>query len=192
MMNESDDIWFFTLSFHYLPLSLSTLILSTSHALFSLKETVNYFTRNNSRVYLSFLDCSKAFDRISHWGLFIKLIKCNVPLCFLMSVMYLYMNMSCTVKWSRSMSRAFEIPAGTKQGGILSPDFFALYMHDLIEILKSSGFGCLVIQVCIACLFFADDLVLLSPSRYGLQQLLDNCATVRIFVSTSMSRSLKL
>ena len=75
------------------------------------------------------------------------------------------------------MSRAFDIPAGTKQGGILSPDFFALYMHDLIEILKSSGFGCLVIQVCIACLFFADDLVLLSPSRYGLQQLLDICAS---------------
>ena len=74
------------------------------------------------------------------------------------------------------MSSAFDIPTGTKQGGILSPDFFAMYMHDLIEILKSSGFGRLVIQVIIACIFFADDIVLCSPSRYGLQQLLNICS----------------
>ena len=83
--------------------------------------------------------------------------------------------MSCTVKWDNSMSSAFDIPTGTKQGGILSPDFFAMYMHDLIGILKSSGFGCQVIQLIIACIFFADDIVLCSPSRFGLQQLLDIC-----------------
>ena len=67
----------------------------------------------------------------------------------------------------------FEVPTGTKQGGILSPSFFALYMHDLIDKLKSSGYGAHVIQACIACIFFADDIVLLSPSRHGLQRLLD-------------------
>ena len=148
---------------------------STSHALYCLKTTVDYFTEKNSRVYLSFLDCSKAFDRISHWGLFIKLINRNVPLCFLLCVMFQYLNMSCTVKWNNVSSRAFDIPTGTKQGGILSPDFFALYMHDLIQILRSSGFGCNMIKMCIACIFFADDVVLLSPSRYGLQNLLNIC-----------------
>ena len=48
---------------------------SISHAIFCLKETVDHFTKKGSRVFLSFLDCSKAFDRISHWGLFIKLIR---------------------------------------------------------------------------------------------------------------------
>ena len=128
-------------------------------------------------MYLAFLDCSKAFDRISHWGLFIKLINCKVPLCFLLSVMFLYLNMSCTVKWNGYLSSAFDIPTGTKQGGILSPDFFALYMNDLIEILKKSGLGCYLIKVCIACIFFADDIVLLSPSRKGLQRMLDICAS---------------
>ena len=107
--------------------------LSTSHAIYSLKKTVDYFTGNGSRVFLSFLDCSKAFDRISHWGLFVKLIKQNVPLCFLLSVMYLYLNMSCTVKWNEKMSGSFDIPTGTKQGGILSPNLFSMYMHNLIE-----------------------------------------------------------
>ena len=36
--------------------------ISTSHAIYTLKKTVEYFIENKSRVFLSFLDCSKAFD----------------------------------------------------------------------------------------------------------------------------------
>ena len=39
------------------------------------------------------------------------------------------------------MSTPFEIPTGTKQGGILSPDFFSMYMHDLITELKEYNFA---------------------------------------------------
>ena len=87
--------------------------------------------------------------------------------------MYLYLNMSCTVKWGSRHSRVFGIPSGTKQGGILSPDFFSLYVNDLIALLTNCGFGCRVIDLVISCIFFADDIVLLSPSRRGLQALLD-------------------
>ena len=121
---------------------------------FPLRRTVDYFTENKSRVFLAFLDCSKAFDRISHWGVFTKMIQHNVPLCFLLSIMFLYLNMSCTIKWNNETSFDFGIPTGTKQGGILSPDIFAMYMHDLIVELQSSGFGCHVIQRLINCIFF--------------------------------------
>ena len=99
------------------------------------------------------------------------------PLCFVLCIMFLYMNMTCSVKWGGNMGPSFDIPTGTKQGGILSPNFFKLYSHDLIRLLKQCGYGCYVIQICIVCLFFADDIVLLSPSRYGLQKLLDICAS---------------
>ena len=92
--------------------------ISTNHAIYSLKNTVNHFIKGGSRVFLAFLDCSKAFDHISHWGLFIKLMKQNVPLCFLLSVMFLYLNMSCLVEWKSEFSNSFDIPTGTKQGGI--------------------------------------------------------------------------
>ena len=80
---------------------------------------------------------------------------------------------SCTVKWNTNYSKSFNVPTGTKQGGILSPDLFSLYVDDLIHLLVDSGFWCHIINLVIACIFFADDLVLLSPSRYGLQKLID-------------------
>ena len=65
--------------------------------------------------------------------------------------------MSSAVKWRTSTSRVFDVPTGTKQGGILSPSYFAMYMHDLIEELRGSGYGTYVIQMCLARIFFADD-----------------------------------
>ena len=56
---------------------------STSHALFSLKESINYYIDHGSRVYCSFLDASKAFDRLVHSGLYIKLIERGTPKRFL-------------------------------------------------------------------------------------------------------------
>ena len=46
---------------------------STTHALHCLKQSINYYIDNGSCVYFSFLDASKAFDRLVHSGLFLKL-----------------------------------------------------------------------------------------------------------------------
>ena len=47
--------------------------LSASHAIYILRECVNYYTTHGSNVLVSFLDCSKAFDTVSHCGIFLKL-----------------------------------------------------------------------------------------------------------------------
>ena len=57
----------------------------SSHALFTLRSTVDHFTKRGSDTFVAFLDCTKAFDRISHYGLFSRLIERKLPLCFLMS-----------------------------------------------------------------------------------------------------------
>ena len=82
--------------------------------------------------------------------------------------------MYCDTKWNNTKSSScFDVPSGTKQGGILSPDFFSLYIDDLIKLLRSSGMGCHVNGIAIASIFFADDMTILSPSRHGLQKLID-------------------
>ena len=52
-------------------------------------------------VFVAFCDFSKAFDKISHHGLFIKLMDRNVPLCFVLIVMFWNMNMEYDCKWRK-------------------------------------------------------------------------------------------
>ena len=85
---------------------------STCHALFTLQSTIDHFLSHGSNVYVAYLDCTKAFDRISHYGLFSKLIKRKIPLCILMCLIFWYLNMSCRVKWGTEMSREFAVPLG--------------------------------------------------------------------------------
>ena len=77
---------------------------STVHALHCLKETVNYYVNNGSRVFCTFLDASKAFDRLVHSGLFIKLMERNIPLVFLDIIMSWYSSLMCRVKWGEQFT----------------------------------------------------------------------------------------
>lgn len=75
------------------------------------------------------------------------------------------------------MGNSFLVPSGVRQGGILSPYLFSVYINDFIGILKRLGIGCYVLDLFLACLFYADDLVLLSPLRGVLQILIDATVT---------------
>ena len=121
------------------------------------------------------LDCTKAFDTISHYGLFIKLMNRGVPVCFLNLMIYWYLNMKSRCRWENAFSEYFHVPTGTKQGGVLSPNLFVLYMDDLIKRLRDSGLGCHFISIFMACLLYADDLCLLAPTRGAMQKLLTIC-----------------
>ena len=60
-----------------------------------------------------------------------------------------------------------------KQGGILSPILFNLYVDELIDSFGNSGNGCFVNTTFVGCIMYADDLLLLSPSLRGMQAMLD-------------------
>ena len=148
---------------------------STAHASYVLKSCVDYFTENGSSVIGTFLDCSKAFDTISHYGIFLKLMERCVPVCFLKLIVYWYLNMTVRCRWMNGLSDYFSVTTGIKQGGVLSPQIFTLYVDELIICLKNSGIGCYFLNIFIACIMYADDLCLLAPSRGAMQKLLSIC-----------------
>ena len=148
---------------------------STIHSLHCLREIVDYYVNNGSRVFCSFLDASKAFDRLVHAGLFIKLMNRNVPKIFLDIIVTWHAGLLCRVKWDGHVGNWFPILAGVRQGGVLSPDLYNIYVDDLISILKSAGIGCHIGSQFAAALFYADDMTVIAPSVKGLQKLLNLC-----------------
>ena len=79
------------------------------------------------------------------------------------------------MKLDSHLSPWFDILAGVRQGGVLSPDLYNIYMDGLITILQHAGIGCFVHGVFAAALFYADDMCILAPSMKGLQRLLYLC-----------------
>ena len=150
---------------------------STSHAMFVLKTCVNHFLRHGSGVFVTFMDCSKGFDKVNHDALFVKLMKRQVSYCFIRLIVYWYSNLSSNCRWGNTYSEYFSIPAGVRQGGILSPHFWAVYVDELILRLKNSGYGCYLTSLFLACIFYADDVALLSPTVVGMQSMIDICAS---------------
>ena len=76
--------------------------------------------------------------------------------------MYWYLNSTSAVKWNDCLSRSFKVTSGVRQGGILSPRIFVVYVDDLLIRLRKSGVGCHIIGQFVAAIMYADDLVFLS------------------------------
>jgi len=67
------------------------------------------------------------------------------------------------------------VKSGIRQGGILCPIFFNIYMDVLLNTLKSSEYGCHLGKTFVGCIAYADDLILLSASVCDLQKMLTIC-----------------
>ncbi len=64
---------------------------------------------------------------------------------------------------------------GVKQGSVISPLFFTLYVDELIQTFGKSRYGCKLGAKYYGILVYADDIFLLSPSFYGLPKMLNMC-----------------
>ena len=86
--------------------------------LFTLETLVNYFTDRVIPVYVASLDVSKAFDRVNHFALFIKLIDLGIPLYVLNVLIDWHCKLTGCVRWLGASSVVFDVKTGVRQGGI--------------------------------------------------------------------------
>ena len=138
-------------------------------------ETINHFVKKGSPVYACLLDYRKAFDYCNHVIMFKNLLNRNINRVFIRLIIVMYLQ-TCYIKWQHICSDPFSVTNGTRQGGVFSPrGGFATYLDPLLERLRSSGYGCRVAGHWLGGLALADDVMLLSPSVQGLQELVSIC-----------------
>jgi hypothetical protein len=147
----------------------------TSDHIYTLRTIIDKYTRNLSKnnLYCCFVDFKSAFDTVWRDPLIYKLIKINVGGCFLKTIRSLYSNVLYCIKANDGISPAFCSNVGVKQGCVLSPILFNLYLSDLPNIFDVSCDPVNIHGTNISCLMFADYLILLSRSPTGLQSCID-------------------
>ena len=147
----------------------------TDQAVFVLKQTVSYYTERQTPVYACFLDLSKAYDRVLPSLLLKKLKDRGVPGHYLRILQEWSVKSASKIKWGQAFSNEFHLKCGVRQGGIMSPAFFNVYMDGLSQKLNGLGVGCSIGGRIINHISYADDMVLLSPSVRGLRALIMAC-----------------
>ena len=78
--------------------------LSCSHTIYSIRSVIDEYVAGGSTVNVCALDLSKAFDRMNHFALFIKLMNRNTPVNILAVIeKWFAISVTC-VKWGDRMS----------------------------------------------------------------------------------------
>ena len=90
-----------------------------------------YVHSHNEKIYACFVDLRKAFDSVWHVGLLNKLLQINVGGCLYNLIKGLYLNSTCSIKIGHNQTRSFHFAKSVRQGCILSPRLFNLYIADL-------------------------------------------------------------
>jgi len=123
-----------------------------------LKEVINYYLNNKSEVFACFIDSSKAFDRVRHDKLFEVLKDRGMPAIIIRMMLDLYKRQNVRTVWRKHFSALFQTTNGIRQGGVISPVLYCVYVDVLLNALEKDGVGCRVGKHFFGAVGYADDL----------------------------------
>ena len=114
--------------------------------------------------YVALLDAEKAFDKVWHDGLFNKLEKTNIDPAHNALLRSFYSDLESQVFWDGKTSESIPILQGVRQGGVLSPLLYNVFIDGLIKLLKEKNLGCHHLNQYTGVIVLADDVALVSTS----------------------------
>jgi hypothetical protein len=146
----------------------------TQDAIFALYSVITKTLRKGKRLYCCFVDYVKAFDSVSHYILWQKLLKCGISGNLLILINSMYSKLKTCVKLKGEFSEFFSCNVGSMQWESLSPFLYSIYVNEIEMELIKQGIEPYDVKMLNLYLFmYADDTVLSSESITELQKMIN-------------------
>ena len=129
--------------------------------------TQNYCHKSNRYIYSCFVDFSKAFDCIPRDILFRRFIEKGITGKVFNLIKNIYTHEKCQIKMGGMLSDPFDANQGVRQGCILSPILFNIFISDLPNILNDIENNPVKISTAetLSCILWGDDLLMFSETK---------------------------
>ncbi|XP_072025055.1 uncharacterized protein [Amphiura filiformis] len=144
--------------------------------IFTVKSIAACRLAEGKKTFMAFLDFRKAFDTVWRDGLMLAIWNNGIRGRVWRLIDSLYDNVQAKVKFGDIETDFFNVEEGVKQGCVLSPVLFCVFMHEFTKLLNSHDIGVRIHDVCTGSLFWADDVVLLANDENELNRMLDIAA----------------
>lgn len=143
---------------------------STTDNIYIVTNLIRLYQIKKKKLYSFFIDLKSAFDRIDRNALLYKLNEIGLSYNFISIIRDLYNETNASVWDGNNISNEFPTVIGLKQGCILSPTFFSLFIDDVTNILPG---GANIAGLIIKILLYADDIVIFAESVNSLQLMIN-------------------
>ena len=109
----------------------------TSDHIFVINTIFRKFSSMKKDVYLCFVDFRKAYDSVWRDALLLKLLRIGIKGKFFGVIENMYQGCESCIKTDEMLSKFFKCETGVRQGDVLSPNLFNIYLNDLPDIFKN-------------------------------------------------------
>lgn len=140
---------------------------------FSLSTLIKNRISNKQSTFVAFIDFEKAFDWIDRELLLYKLLTYNVDGKFYNAIKSLYFHSESCIRINKRYTDWFTTETGVRQGDVLSPTLFNIYINDLISGVKQLNCGIHNDFFDVSIFAYADDIAIVSNNEENLQRMLD-------------------
>ena len=145
--------------------------------LFVLKGVIDKYLGNGKKIYSCFIDYQKAYDSVWREGLYYKMIKSGITKDVVKLIKNMYEKNKQSLKINGHITDPILTAKGVKQGCVISPIIFNLFINDLPKIFNDECKPVNMNNNKINCLMYADDIIILSESKEGLIKSLEKLST---------------
>ena len=138
---------------------------SCVHSSYILQETIATLLESNSKIFVTYLDVSKAFEGVWIAGLFFRLWEMGVRGKTWRLLYNSYQDFRCRVRIQNQMSDWYPLMCGIHQGGYLSLFKYLAFINSLLDNLEESKMCCAIYGINVSPLGYADDVATASTSK---------------------------